>query len=60
VFTSPSNVEAFFEMNSISPAQRVVAIGGATAAALKEKGITKVKQPGSFDDIGLAQAVMSA
>lgn len=59
VFTSPSNVDAFFETNSLSPAQKVVAMGGATAGALQKKGIKKIKQPASFDDIGLVQAVMS-
>jgi hydroxymethylbilane synthase len=57
VFTSPSNVEAFFESNKIRTGQKVVAMGDATAAALRLRGIHKVAQPPSFDDIGLAQAV---
>lgn len=58
VFTSPSNVEAFFQSNKISKTQRVVAMGHATGSALKEKGIVSFVTPGSFDDAGLVRAVM--
>ncbi|MBI4930911.1 MAG: hydroxymethylbilane synthase [Bacteroidetes bacterium] len=59
IFTSPSNVEAFFEKNKISSEQKVIAMGDATANALKKKGVKTNKQPASFDDLGLVQAVMS-
>jgi hydroxymethylbilane synthase len=59
IFTSPSNVEAFFEGNRISAEQKVIAMGEATANSLKRKGIKTNKQPPSFDDLGLVQAVMS-
>jgi len=59
VFSSPSNVEAFFEKNKISDEQKVVAIGNATANALNSFGIKANKLPASFDDLGLVQAVMS-
>jgi len=59
IFTSPSNVEAFFEKNKISSEQKVIAMGGATANALKKKGVKADKQPVSFDDLGLVQAAMS-
>lgn len=58
VFTSPSNVEAFFEKNSIQPTQKIVAMGDATANTLKERHIVINKKPISFDDIGLIQAVL--
>lgn len=58
VFTSPSNVETYFEKNKISAKQKVVAIGDATANALRKFGIKANKQPVSFDDLGLVQAVM--
>lgn len=57
VFTSPSNVEAFFEKNKINPGQKVVAMGDATANLLKRFGVKRYSMPASFDDIGLAQAV---
>lgn len=58
VFTSPSNVEAFFRENNLSKSQKVVAMGHATGSALKEKGIVSFVTPGSFDDAGLVRAVM--
>jgi uroporphyrinogen-III synthase len=57
VFTSPSNVEAFFEKNKVRPGQKFVAMGDATANALKTFGIKHCAMPVTFDDIGLAQAV---
>jgi len=59
VFTSPSNVETFFEKNKIRAEQKIVAMGDATANALRKFGIKANKQPASFDDLGLVQAVMS-
>ena len=59
VFTSPSNVEAFFEKNKITPEQKIVAMGNATANALEKFGVKKSKQPITFDDMGLVQAVYS-
>lgn len=60
VFTSPSNLEAFLEKNAISPKQKIVAMGHATASTLKDKGYYTYWSPASFDDAGLARAVMSA
>jgi hydroxymethylbilane synthase len=57
VFTSPSNVEAFFEKNKIKADQKVVAMGGATGSALRDHGVHRYAMPKTFDDIGLAQAV---
>ncbi len=59
VFTSPSNVDTYFETGKVSENQKVVAMGDATAAALKKYGVRANKQPVSFDDIGLLQAVFS-
>lgn len=59
VFTSPSNVETFFEKNKISAEQKVIAMGDATANALRKFGVKPNKMPASFDDLGLVQAVMS-
>lgn len=58
VFTSPSNVEAFFASNKISKTQKVVAMGHATGSTLKEKGIVSFVTPGTFDDAGLVRVVM--
>ena len=59
VFTSTSNVDAFFEANKINEKQKVVAMGDATANALKKYGIRPNKMPVTFDDLGLIQAVCS-
>lgn len=59
VFTSPSNVEAFFEKNKITKEQKVVAMGDATANALRKYNLKANKMPVSFDDMGLAQAIFS-
>jgi hydroxymethylbilane synthase len=59
VFTSPSNVEAWFERFTISPKQKVVAMGDATANALRQHRIIGCAQPDSFDDAGLARAIFS-
>lgn len=58
VFTSPSNVEAFFEKNKIMPHQRVVAMGESTGKALEREKIKQYALPQSFDDLGLVQAIL--
>lgn len=58
VFTSPSNVEAFFEKNKPKPHQKIVAMGDATANALTKLKVKELKKPVSFDDLGLFQAVL--
>ncbi len=57
VFTSPSNVEAFFEKNKVKTGQKIVGMGDATANALRQFGVKHCAMPATFDDIGLAQAV---
>lgn len=59
VFTSPSNVEAWFERFTISKSQKIVAMGDATANALRQHNIHGCGQPDTFDDAGLARAVFS-
>jgi len=59
IFTSPGNVEAFFEKNTISADKKVIAMGDATANALKKFKVKVNAKPVSFDDLGLVQAVMS-
>jgi hydroxymethylbilane synthase len=58
VFTSPSNVEAFFEKNKVLPHQLVVAMGEATGNALVKEKVRKFTKPQSFDDLGLFQAIL--
>ncbi len=60
IFTSPSNVEAFFEKNKLAPNQKAVAMGDATKSALMKKKIKEnvIVTPGSFDDLGLFQCVL--
>jgi uroporphyrinogen-III synthase len=59
VFTSPSNVDAFFDKNKLSSGQLVVAMGDATAAALREHKIHHPGRADAFDEAGLARAVFS-
>ena len=56
VFTSPSNVEAYFADNLLDPNQKVIAIGKSTGRKLDEIG-TKYALPYSPDEVGLAEAV---
>ncbi|HEY4197343.1 MAG TPA: hydroxymethylbilane synthase [Mucilaginibacter sp.] len=56
VFTSPSNVEAYFVDNLLDPYQKVIAIGKSTGKKFDEMGV-KYKLPFSPDEVGLAEAV---
>lgn len=58
IFTSPSNVYAYFDKHSIKNGQKVIAIGHASANALKKYGI-EAYLPSTPDEIGLAEAVFS-
>ena len=57
-FTSPSNVEAFFEKNKILPHQKVVAMGESTGKALEREKVKVYTMPQSFDDLGLVQSIL--
>lgn len=56
VFTSPSNVEAYFTDNLLDAHQQLVAIGKSTGKKLEELGL-KYTLPFSPDEVGLAEAV---
>lgn len=56
IFTSPSNVKAYFANNLVDPGQQVISIGYSTGNALKEVGVSYTL-PFSPDEIGLAEAV---
>jgi uroporphyrinogen-III synthase len=56
VFTSPSNVEAYFADNLLNPGQKVVAIGKSTGSKFDEMGVDYIL-PASPDEIGLAEVV---
>jgi hydroxymethylbilane synthase len=56
VFTSPSNVDAYFAENLLDPYQKVVAIGKSTGKKFDEMGV-KYVLPFSPDEVGLAEAV---
>lgn len=57
VFTSPSNVESFFEKGKVVEKQKVIAIGKSTEKKLNELGIHECMLPSSFDEVGLVEAV---
>ena len=59
IFTSPSNVESYFEKNTIHPHQKLIAMGEATGKALEKLKFKKFTLPRSFDDLGLLQAVLA-
>lgn len=56
VFTSPSNVEAYFANNLVHPDQKVIAIGKSTGKKLDEIQV-KYTLPYSPDETGLSEAV---
>jgi hydroxymethylbilane synthase len=56
IFTSPSNVDAYFTDNLLDPEQKVIAIGNSTGKKFEEMGV-KYTLPYSPDEIGLAEAV---
>lgn len=56
IFTSPSNVEAYFKENLVEPDQKIICIGYSTAKLIEEMGLPYTL-PFSPDEIGLAEAV---
>jgi hydroxymethylbilane synthase len=59
IFTSPSNVEAYFEKNQVHPHQKLIAMGESTGKALEKLKIKKYTTPRSFDDLGMLQAILA-
>jgi hydroxymethylbilane synthase len=60
VFTSPSNVEAFFSRNKLDRNHKIIAMGDATASALKKFGVFHPMLTDAFDDVALARSVFTA
>ena len=58
IFTSPSNVEAYFFMNKYVN-QKVVSIGPSTTKALKERGVQDVVETYESTELALADMVLS-
>jgi hydroxymethylbilane synthase len=56
IFTSPSNVDAYFTNNLLDPGQKVIAIGSSTGKKFEDMGVSYTL-PFSPDEIGLAEAV---
>lgn len=56
IFTSPSNVRAYFASNVLEPGQQIIAIGHASGRELAGLGYASVL-PATPDEIGLAEAV---
>lgn len=56
VFTSPSNVEAYFADNLLEPGQKIVAIGKATGNKFDEMNVPYLL-PASPDEMGLAEVI---
>ncbi len=56
IFTSPSNVDAYFADNLLEHDQQIMAIGDSTGKKLDEMGV-KYLLPYSPDEVGLAEAV---
>jgi hydroxymethylbilane synthase len=56
VFTSPSNVDAYFTNNLLEPGQQVICIGKSTGKKFDQMNVTYTL-PYSPDEIGLAEAV---
>lgn len=57
LFTSPSNVNAYFTKYGIAPEQKVIAIGTTTQQILYRYGVKKVEIPDSFEEESLLQKV---
>jgi hydroxymethylbilane synthase len=58
IFTSPSNVEAYFSKYKVDTRQFVVAMGANTKYKLKEFGVLDVSIPKSFDEQGLLNVLI--
>jgi uroporphyrinogen-III synthase len=59
VFSSPSNVDAFFQVNEKRANSRFVAFGPSTAAALQKQGISDPVIPVSLEDSELLRTIKS-
>jgi hydroxymethylbilane synthase len=59
VFTSPSNVMAYFQRYGISPEQKVIAIGTTTRQTLYDQGIKEVLVPDTFSEASIYERICS-
>ncbi len=59
VFTSPMNVEAYFEKYELKEKQKLVAIGHTTATKLAELGFENIKIAIEPNEMALAETVLS-
>ena len=58
IFTSPSNVIAYYNKYKVDPRQSVIAIGSTTKYKLNEYKVTNVLTPDSFDEQGLVKVLV--
>ena len=58
VFSSPSNVRAFFKSNSYVSGMQCIAYGNATQAELETHGVDSVKTPKSLDTNSIARTII--
>ena len=58
VFTSPSNVEAFFKSNSLK-SLKAVSIGPSTTSSLRKKGVNNIVEAFESSELALADVVIS-
>lgn len=59
VFTSPLNVQAYFQSKNYQSHQKIVAIGNTTAGALRELGLRHIYIAKIPSEMGLAETVLS-
>ncbi len=57
VFTSPMNVEAYFDLHDLASGQQLLAIGETTASKLRALGFDDIKVANQADEMALAEAV---
>ncbi|MDO8998873.1 MAG: uroporphyrinogen-III synthase [Bacteroidota bacterium] len=58
IFTSPSNVIAYYNKYKVDPRQSVIAIGSTTKYKLNEYKVSNVLTPDSFDERGLVKVLV--
>ena len=58
IFTSPSNVEAYFSVNTYK-SEQVISIGSSTTKALKNAGVNVVHQAYESTELALADTLLS-
>jgi hydroxymethylbilane synthase len=59
IFTSPSNVKAYFIKNKITVKQIVIAMGNATRYALSEYNVTNILTPKVFNESALLDLIIN-